>query len=125
MFLILKEHEEEMRKLNLRMQTEVAEQKRLASEVEDRRRQRILREIEVRELEKAQALLENTERRWTNREERERKLLKLAKTMDYLERAKREESTPLIEAAYQQRLVEEIESHEREQQVNYFLNSGF
>ncbi|CAF2027163.1 unnamed protein product [Brassica napus] len=110
------EHEEEMRKLNLRMQTEVAEQKRLASEVEDRRRQRILREIEVRELEKAQALLENTERRWTNREERERKLLKLAKTMDYLERAKREESTPLIEAAYQQRLVEEIESHEREQQ---------
>ncbi|RID72796.1 hypothetical protein BRARA_C04673 [Brassica rapa] len=110
------EHEEEMRKLKLRMQTKVAEQKRLASEVEERRKQRILREIEERELEKAQALLDNTERRQINGEERERKLLKLAKTMDYLQRAKREESTPLIEAAYQQRLVEEIESHEHDQQ---------
>ncbi|KAH0935417.1 hypothetical protein HID58_012534 [Brassica napus] len=110
------EHEEEKRKLKLRMQTKVAEQKRLASEVEERRKQRILREIEERELEKAQALLDNTERRQINGEERERKLLKLAKTMDYLQRAKREESTPLIEAAYQQRLVEEIESHEHDQQ---------
>lgn len=31
----------------------------------------------------------------------ERKFQKLAKTMDYLERAKREEEAPLIEAAYQ------------------------
>lgn len=51
------------------------------------------------------------------RQEMEKKLLKLAKTMDYLERAKREESAPLIEAAYQQRLVEERVLHEREQQV--------
>ncbi|CAN7014112.1 unnamed protein product [Brassica rapa subsp. trilocularis] len=116
------EHEEEMRKLKLRMQTEVAEQKRLASEVEERRRQRILREIEEREMEEAKALLENTDRRRINREERERNLLKLAKTMDYLERAKREESTPLIEAAYQQRLVEEIESHERDQQCEVELS---
>ncbi|KAJ0263439.1 Proteasome component (PCI) domain-containing protein [Hirschfeldia incana] len=110
------EHEEEQRKLKLRMQTEEAEQKRLASEVEERRRQRILREIEERELEKAQALLENTERHQINIEEMEKKLSKLAKIMDYLERAKREESIPLIEAAYQQRLVVEIESHEQEQQ---------
>ncbi|XP_018480799.2 eukaryotic translation initiation factor 3 subunit A-like isoform X1 [Raphanus sativus] len=114
--LLEMEHEEEKRKLTLRMQTEEAEQKRLASEVEERRRQRILREIEERELEKAKALLENTENHQIKVEEMERKLLKLAKRMDHLERAKREESTPLIEAAYQQRLVEEIESHEQEQQ---------
>lgn len=35
------------------------------------------------------------------RQEMERKFQKLAKTMDYLERAKREEEAPLIEAAYQ------------------------
>lgn len=51
------------------------------------------------------------------REDREKKLNKLSKTMDHLERAKREESAPLIEAAYQQRLVEERVLHEREQQV--------
>lgn len=52
------------------------------------------------------------------REDREKKLNKLSKTMDHLERAKREESAPLIEAAYQQRLVEERVLHEREQQVS-------
>lgn len=51
------------------------------------------------------------------RQEMEKKLQKLAKTMDYLERAKREESAPLIDAAYQRRLVEERVLHEREQQV--------
>jgi len=47
----------------------------------------------------------------------EKKLKKLSKTMDFLERAKREESAPLIEAAYQQRLVEERSLHELEQKV--------
>jgi hypothetical protein len=51
------------------------------------------------------------------RQEMEKKLQKLAKTMDYLERAKREEAAPLVEAAYQQRLVEEKALHEHEQQV--------
>lgn len=51
------------------------------------------------------------------RQEMEKKLQKLAKTMDYLERAKREEAAPLVEAAYQQRLVEEKALHELEQQV--------
>jgi hypothetical protein len=37
--------------------------------------------------------------------------------MDHLERAKREEVAPLIEAAYQHGLVEERILHEREQQV--------
>ena len=53
------------------------------------------------------------------RQEMEKKLQKLAKTMDYMERARREEESPLIDAAYQQRLVEEKILHEREQQVCY------
>lgn len=58
------------------------------------------------------------------RQEMEKKLQKLAKTMDYLERAKREESAPLIEAAFQQRLVEERLRHEHDQQVVVFLTCG-
>lgn len=57
------------------------------------------------------------------KQEMEKKLQKLGKQMDYLERAKREEAAPLIEAAYQQRLVEEQLLHEREQQVG--LNSNY
>ncbi|BBN07287.1 translation initiation factor 3 subunit A [Marchantia polymorpha subsp. ruderalis] len=41
------------------------------------------------------------------RQEMERKLQKLSKTMDHLERAKREEERPLIEAAYQKRLADD------------------
>ena len=59
------------------------------------------------------------------RQEMEKKLQKLAKTMDYLERAKREEAAPLIEAAYQRRLVEEREFYEREQQVKHYYYSSF
>ena len=51
------------------------------------------------------------------RQEMEKKLQKLSKTMDYLERAKREEAATLIEAAFQQRLLEERTIHERDQQV--------
>ncbi|XWS57463.1 hypothetical protein CRYUN_Cryun09bG0176100 [Craigia yunnanensis] len=50
------------------------------------------------------------------RQEQEKRLQKVAKTMDHLKRAKREESAPLIEAAFQRRLVEEKVLHEREQQ---------
>ncbi|KAF8389447.1 hypothetical protein HHK36_026142 [Tetracentron sinense] len=56
------------------------------------------------------------------RRKMEKKLQKLAKTMDYMERAKREETTPLIEAAFQQRLVEEKVLHEREQQQEVELS---
>lgn len=57
-----------------------------------------------------------SEQLW-ERQEAEKKLQKLAKTMDYLERAKREEAAPLIEAAFEHRLVEVKVLHEREQQV--------
>ncbi|KAK4768980.1 hypothetical protein SAY86_027130 [Trapa natans] len=141
--LLEMEHEEESRRLKLQKGTEEAEQKRLASEFEQRRNQRILKEIEERELQEAQALLQEAVKgkrrgkkpilegekvtkqtvmelarseQLRERQEMEKKLQKLAKTMDYLERAKREESAPLIEAAFQHRLVEERQRHEHDQQ---------
>lgn len=51
------------------------------------------------------------------RQEMERKLQKLAKTMDYLERAKREEESPLIEEAYKQCLKDDEIFFERQQKV--------
>lgn len=53
------------------------------------------------------------------RQETEKKMQKLIKTMDHFERAKREEAAPLIEAAFQRRLADEQLLHEREQQVPY------
>ncbi|KAL1833496.1 hypothetical protein ACET3Z_003147 [Daucus carota] len=142
--LLEREREEESKRLKLQKITEEAEQRRLASEIEQRRNQRILREIEERELEEAQALLQEAEKRGKKkgkktvmdgekvtkqslmelahneqlreRQDMEKRLQKLGKTMDYLERAKREEAAPLIEAAFQRRLAEEKVLHEHEQQ---------
>ncbi|KAH1258519.1 Eukaryotic translation initiation factor 3 subunit A [Glycine max] len=148
--LLEMEREEESKRLRLLKITEEAEQRRLATEFEQRKNQRILREIEERENEEAQALLQEAEKRikkkgkkpiiegdkitkqtlmeltlteqLRERQEMEKKLQKLAKTMDHLERAKREEAAPLIEAAYQQRLVEERLLHDREQQQEVELS---
>ncbi|XP_011659071.2 LOW QUALITY PROTEIN: eukaryotic translation initiation factor 3 subunit A [Cucumis sativus] len=150
--LLEMEREEESRRLKLQKITEEAEQKRLAAEYEQRKNQRIRREIEERELEEAQALLQEAEKRvgkkkgsrkpvldsekltkqtlmqlalteqLRERQEMEKKLQKLAKTMDYLERAKREEAATLIEAAFQQRLLEERMIHERDQQLEVELS---
>ena len=51
------------------------------------------------------------------RQEFERKILKLTKTMDHIERAKREEEAPLIEAAYQKSLEDDAIFHDQQQQV--------
>ena len=59
------------------------------------------------------------------KQEMEKKLQKLGKQMDYLERAKREEEAPLIDDAYQKRLVEEQLLHEREQQVDFLTRIYF
>ncbi|XP_062166016.1 eukaryotic translation initiation factor 3 subunit A-like [Alnus glutinosa] len=148
--LLERERLEESRRIELQKITEEAERKRLASEYEERKNERIRREIEERELAEAQALLQEAAQRikWKGkkpvmegekltkqsvmeltlseqlreRQEMEKKLQKLAKTMDYLERAKREEAAPLVEAAYQQRLVEERDLHEREQQQEIELS---
>ncbi|CDP06639.1 unnamed protein product [Coffea canephora] len=148
--LLEMEREEESKRLKLQKITEEAEQKRLATEYEQRKNQRILKEIEERELEEAQALLQEAEKRskkkgkkpvlegekitkqtlmemalteqLRERQEMEKKLQRLAKTMDYLERAKREEAAPLVEATFQQRLVEEAAVHEREEQQEIELS---
>ncbi|XP_043693995.1 eukaryotic translation initiation factor 3 subunit A-like [Telopea speciosissima] len=144
------EREEESKRVKLQKITEEAEQKRLATEYTRREEQRIRREIEEKELEEAQAMLQEAEKRskkkgkkpviegekvtkqtlielalseqLRERQEMEKKLQKLAKTMDYMERAKREEEAPLIEAVYKQRLVEEEILHEREQQQEIELS---
>ncbi|KAI3754987.1 hypothetical protein L1987_54779 [Smallanthus sonchifolius] len=144
--LLEMEREEETKRLKLQKKTEEAEQKRLASEFEERKHQRILREIEEREQQEAQALLNDVGKRikkkgkkppiiegekvttqtlmvlamqeqLRERQEMEKKMQKLIKTMDHFERAKREEAAPLIETAFQNRLAEEKVLHEREQQL--------
>lgn len=60
---LLQEREEESKRLKQQKITEEAEQRRLASEYEQRRSQRIRKEIEERELEEAQAMLQEAEKR--------------------------------------------------------------
>eukprot|EP00252_Welwitschia_mirabilis_P011385 TRINITY_DN2560_c0_g2_i1.p1 TRINITY_DN2560_c0_g2~~TRINITY_DN2560_c0_g2_i1.p1 ORF type:complete len:988 (-),score=247.89 TRINITY_DN2560_c0_g2_i1:58-3021(-) len=139
------EREEESKRLKLQMITEEAEQKRLQIEARRREEMRIRREIEEKEMQEVQNLIQEAERRkhkktkkpaidgerpvtkqdvleqvlieqLKERQEMERKLQKLAKTMDYLERARREEEAPLIEAAYQKRLVDDKLFFEQQQQ---------
>jgi translation initiation factor 3 subunit A len=52
------------------------------------------------------------------RQDMERKLVRLAKSMDHLERAKREEEVPLIEAAYKVKMSEDEKYHMEMQQQN-------
>ncbi|KAB1202174.1 Eukaryotic translation initiation factor 3 subunit A [Morella rubra] len=113
---------------------EEEEKRRLAAEMEKRKNKTILDEIRDKETEETKALQEDVGKRHKKmvgksvldnlreRQEGERKLQKLVKTMDYLERAKREEAAYLIEAAFQQRLVEEKVLHEREQQLEVELS---
>ncbi|KZV35050.1 eukaryotic translation initiation factor 3 subunit A-like [Dorcoceras hygrometricum] len=142
--LLEMEREEEAKRQKLQKITEEAEQRRLATEFEQLKNQRLLREIEERELEEARALLLEAGKHHKKKgkkqvlegekitkkilmdlahseqirekQEMEKKLQKLAKTMDHLERARREEAAPLIDAAFQQRLMEEEALHKLEQQ---------
>lgn len=145
--LLEKEREEELKRLKQQKNDEEAEQKRLAIEFEKRKIQRIQKEMEERELEETKALLQEKfaknkkkpiiegdkltkqavmelalNEQLREKQEMEKKLQKLSKQMDYLERAKREEAAPLIESAYQQRLVVEQLLHEREQQLEVELS---
>ncbi|XP_042381285.1 eukaryotic translation initiation factor 3 subunit A-like [Zingiber officinale] len=141
--MLEREREEESKRLKLQKVTEEAEQKRLAEEYHRREVLRIHHEIEERELQEAQALLLEAQKgtkkkgkkpllegekvtkqtliemalseQLKERQESEKKLVRLAKTMDYMERAKREEETQLIEQAFKHRLAEEEILHEREQ----------
>ncbi|KAJ9538370.1 hypothetical protein OSB04_031103 [Centaurea solstitialis] len=150
--LIEMEREEETKRLKQQKKAEEAEQMRLATEFQERKNQRILREIEEREREEALALLNDAEKRGKKkgkkpiiegekltkqslmelalqeqvreRQEMEKKIQKQSKTMDHLERAKREEAAPLIEAAFERRLAEEKLHHERQQQLEVELSRG-
>ncbi|CAI7918822.1 unnamed protein product [Closterium sp. NIES-54] len=141
--VIEKEREEQTAKLKQQRLTEEAEAKRLAAESARREEERIRREIEAKELEEARQLLLEAEKRkgkkgkkniedtmrldkrqlmeealseqLKEKQEAERRLQKLVRTLDHLERARREEEKPLLEAAYQQRLVEERAWFEQQQ----------
>ncbi|KAL9248135.1 hypothetical protein vseg_021492 [Gypsophila vaccaria] len=138
--LLEKERAEELKRQQLQKLTEAEEQKRLATDLLRRRNDQIRKDVEERERLATLALVEEKlgkkqkkqvldgmskqeimevvlQEQVKERQEMEKKLQKLAKQMDYLERAKREEAAPLIEAAYQQCLVEEQILHEREQQL--------
>ena len=114
---------------------EEAEQKRVAAELEPWKNERIL----LIQLEEAQAQLDEEaekcssskkkgvkktiiEQQLWERQEMDKKLQEMAKTLNYLERAKREEAILLIEAAFQQRLEEENVRHEINQQQEVELS---
>nr|GEV18039.1 eukaryotic translation initiation factor 3 subunit A-like [Tanacetum cinerariifolium] len=148
--LLEMEREEETKRLKLQRKTEEAEKKRLATEFEERKHERIRKEIEDREREEAEAIINEVGKRIKKkgkkpiiegenvtkqalmelamqeqvreRQEMEKKMQKLIKTMDHFERAKREEAAPLIEAAFQRRLADEQLLHEREQQLEVELS---
>lgn len=146
-----KEREEETKRLRQQRLAEEAEKQRQMAEYEQRMRERFIKDVQQREREEAQAMLAQAQKRkpgkgkkmpsidtenltkksvmeynmneqLREKQEMEKKFQKLAKTMDHLERAKREEAAPLIEAAFQQRLVEEKVLHEREQQLEVELS---
>ena len=149
--LLEMEREEESKRLRVQKMNEEAEKLRVATEFEQRKNERLRQEIEEREKEETKALYEEAEKKFKNykgkkpliegdkitkqtlmeltlneqlreRQEMEKKLQKLAKTMDYLERAKREEAAPLIHAAYVKRQEEEKILHEHEQQQEIELS---
>jgi len=138
--ILEKEKEEESKRVSMQIKTANDERIRLLQEQKQREQERIRREIEEKNKAEARKLLEDLTKKagkkhvvvegeltkeaimelalseqLKERQEMEKKLQKLAKTMDYLERAKRQEEAPLIEQAFQKRLEEEKILHEQEQ----------
>ncbi|CAM0944423.1 unnamed protein product [Alopecurus aequalis] len=139
--ILEKEKEEETKRMSIQKKSADEERERLLKEQRLREQQRISREIEEKERIDAQAQLDKLhlpgkgkkkpifEGELTKqgmvelamklhikeRDEMEKRLQKVAKTMDHLERAKRQEEAPLIEEAFQKRLEEEKILHEQEQ----------
>ncbi|CAO2174403.1 unnamed protein product [Urochloa humidicola] len=138
--ILEKEKVEETKRVSSQKKTEAEERIRLLSEQKQREMERIRREVEEKNKAEARKLLDDLTKKagkkhvvpegeltkeaimqlalneqLKERQEMEKKLQKLAKTMDYLERAKRQEEAPLIEHAFQKRLEEEKILHEQEQ----------
>lgn len=137
--ILEKEKEEEKKRMSSQKKTVDEERVRLLNEQRQREQDRIRREIEEKNKAEAKKMLEDLNKagkkhvvvegeltkeaimelarneQLKERHEMEKKLQKFAKTMDYLERAKRQEEAPLIEQAFQKRLEEEKILHEQEQ----------
>ncbi|KAF6256090.1 eukaryotic translation initiation factor 3a [Scenedesmus sp. NREL 46B-D3] len=135
------EREEERKRVAAAREQEMLEDRRRREEAARREKERLERELEEQEMEEARQLLEQTRRkgkpgalvkdgdkldrkalmqealseRLKEAQELERKLARLAKNMDHLERARREEEAPLLEAAYQARLTDDKTFHEQQQ----------
>ncbi|GJN37643.1 hypothetical protein PR202_gb26619 [Eleusine coracana subsp. coracana] len=137
--ILEKEKEEEMKRLSKIKKTVDEEKMRLIHDQKTREMERIRKEEEEKEKLDAQNKLKELMKKsgkkivfdgdiskqaimelalneqLKERMESEKKLQKLAKTMDHLERAKRQEEAPLIEQAFQKRQEEEKILHEQEQ----------
>jgi len=137
------EREEETRKAHQQKTNEDAEKKRQAEEARKREEDRIRRDIEEKEDEEARALLEQVQKRKgkkgkidentkldkrqlmedalteqiKERQETERKLQRLSKQMDHLERARREEEVPLLKELYQKKLVDDKAWAEKQEET--------
>ncbi|KAM3271874.1 hypothetical protein ACQJBY_042218 [Aegilops geniculata] len=125
--ILEKEKAEEAKRLSIQKKSADEERERLLKERRLREKQRIRQEIEDR----AQREIGKTEQKVTkqgamelvsrylgykmSREGMEKKMEKLAKRMDHLERARRQEEAPLIEEAFRKRVEEEKVLHEQEQ----------
>uniref|UniRef100_A0A0E0JDF0 Eukaryotic translation initiation factor 3 subunit A n=1 Tax=Oryza punctata TaxID=4537 RepID=A0A0E0JDF0_ORYPU len=141
--ILEKEKEEEKKRLSVLKKSAEDERIRLLNDVKLREQERIRRQMVEKEKIEAEELLQKQikeiakrggkkpvlqgevtkeavmelamNEQFKERQEMEKKLLKTAKQMDYLERAKRQEEAPLIEQAFQKRLEVEKILHEQEQ----------
>ncbi|KAF8071218.1 TIF3A1 [Scenedesmus sp. PABB004] len=136
------EREEERKRLQAAREQELLEEKRRREEAARREKERLERELEEQEMEEARQLLEQTRKkkggtavkdgekldrktlmqdvlseRLKEAQELERKLARLAKTMDHMERARREEEAPLLDAAYAARALEDEAYHKEAQEA--------
>ncbi|XBI75335.1 hypothetical protein VPH35_068716 [Triticum aestivum] len=139
--ILEKEKVEESKRLSIQKKSADEERERLLKDQRLRQQQRISQEIKDKDKRAAEKIIEDFQkinkkgekiliegdmtkqsamevvrtRQIRERDEMEKKLQKLAKKMDHLERAKRQEEAPLIEEAFQKRLQEEKILHEQEQ----------
>lgn len=106
--------EEEARKREAdRLTREFAEQE--AEEVRKMIREKGITVKEGEQLDKRALMQREFERKAREQNEFEAKMAKIARNMDYLERARREEEAPFIEAAAQARVAELKSYYEAEQ----------
>ncbi|VAI69581.1 unnamed protein product [Triticum turgidum subsp. durum] len=139
--ILEKEKVEESKRMSIQKKSADEERERLLKDQRLRQQQRISREIKEKDRLEAEKIINDLKKiikngdkihvegdmtkqfamevvrsqRVKELEEMEKKLQKLAKKMDHLERAKRQEEAPLIEEAFQKRLEEEKILHEQEQ----------